>query len=114
MPIIKKNELVEENMLPNISGRMFSSDNNSFSFTNFKNGARSPKHKHPMEEVLIILEGSGEFLIGEDVHEVGKGDVIIVPPMTLHQFTAKTDCSAIEIFQPKLTPEIIAMLKDGS
>jgi quercetin dioxygenase-like cupin family protein len=81
--------------------------------TSFEKGAVSPRHKHPMEEVLMIVEGGGEFLIDEDIHTVGKGDVVILPPLSLHQFTAMSDGFPIEIFHPKLTPEIMKMLQGG-
>lgn len=110
MPIIKKSELVEKHFLPNISGKSFHSENNTFSFTHFRPGADSPRHKHPVEEVLLIMEGGGEFLVGDVTHTVEAGDVVIIPPMVLHQFHATLDTRAVEIFQPKLTPQIMAMM----
>lgn len=113
MPVIRTNEITPGHFLPKIFVRMAHSENNTFSLTTFEKGAVSPKHKHPMEEVLIILEGGGDFFIDKDIYGVGKGDIVILPPLSLHQFTPTADCSAIEIFHPKLTPEIIKILQGG-
>jgi quercetin dioxygenase-like cupin family protein len=110
MTIIKKAELLEKYFLPKISGKSFHSENNTFSFTHFRSGASSPRHKHPVEEVLLIMEGGGEFMVDNVTHMVEAGDVVIIPPMVLHQFNATLDTHAIEIFQPKLSPQIMAMM----
>jgi len=44
------------------------------------------------------------------MHTVEAGDVVIIPPMVLHQFHATTDTRAVEIFQPRLSPQIMAMM----
>ena len=110
MPIIKKSELVEKDFLPNISGKSFHSENNTFSFTHFRPGADSPRHKHPVEEVLLIMEGGGEVMVDDVTYTVEAGDVVIIPSMALHQFHATLDTRAVEIFQPKLTPQIMARM----
>jgi mannose-6-phosphate isomerase-like protein (cupin superfamily) len=44
-------------------------------------------HKHPYEEVLIILEGEATFLVGDEELVAAAGDVLIVPPDVPHAFT---------------------------
>ena len=44
-------------------------------------------HKHPYEEVFIVLEGKGSFVAGDERIQAGAGDVVIVPPDTPHAFT---------------------------
>lgn len=56
------------------------------------------------------MEGGGEFLVGDVTHTVEAGDVVIIPPMVLHQFHATLETRAVEIFQPKLTPQIMAIM----
>jgi mannose-6-phosphate isomerase-like protein (cupin superfamily) len=47
--------------------------------------ARTTPHYHPhTEEIYYILEGHGRMTIGEEVHEVGPGDAIAIPPGAIH------------------------------
>ena len=44
-------------------------------------------HKHPYEEVFILLEGEATFVAGENEIRARAGDIVIVPPNTPHAFT---------------------------
>jgi quercetin dioxygenase-like cupin family protein len=48
-------------------------------------GATTPPHTHDHEEVLVVLAGSGSASMDGEQVEVSPGDVLIVPPKTLHQ-----------------------------
>jgi mannose-6-phosphate isomerase-like protein (cupin superfamily) len=49
-------------------------------------GAQNPLHIHPnCSEVLVLLEGALAHVVGDDVIDVGPGDMLIVPPGTPHR-----------------------------
>ncbi len=51
-------------------------------------GESPPLHLHPdTEQVFYVIEGAGVLFIGEDqeAHPVQPGDVIRIPPHTLHR-----------------------------
>ena len=48
-------------------------------------------HKHPYEEIFIVLEGEATFLSEGDEVEVRAGDVVIVPAETPHAFTSSAE-----------------------
>jgi mannose-6-phosphate isomerase-like protein (cupin superfamily) len=48
-------------------------------------------HKHPYEEVFIVQEGRGTFVIGDEEIEVGAGEIAIVAPDTPHRFVNSGD-----------------------
>jgi mannose-6-phosphate isomerase-like protein (cupin superfamily) len=48
-------------------------------------------HKHPYEEIFIVQEGRGTFVIGDDEIELGAGEIAIVPPDTAHRFVNSGD-----------------------
>jgi quercetin dioxygenase-like cupin family protein len=50
-------------------------------------GAHVGVHTDTAEEILIILEGSGEGLIGAETAPVHRGQVIVVPAMARHDVT---------------------------
>ena len=49
-------------------------------------GGHTPRHHHPYEHEVYVLEGSGEVHEGEQAHALRAGDVILVKPDEVHQF----------------------------
>jgi quercetin dioxygenase-like cupin family protein len=47
-------------------------------------GDRIPLHTHPINEVIVILEGNAEVTLGDDAHEVAPGTVVFVPAGSPH------------------------------
>ena len=47
-------------------------------------GAELPVHTDSAEELLVIVQGTAEARIGDEVGQVSKGDVALVPPMAPH------------------------------
>ncbi|MFW6347922.1 MAG: cupin domain-containing protein [Cyclonatronaceae bacterium] len=43
-------------------------------------------HRHPHS--VMIIEGRGSMLLGDEVHKLETGDVVFISPETLHQFHA--------------------------
>ena len=44
-------------------------------------------HRHPYEEIFILLDGQATFRRGEDEIDAQAGEIVIVPPNTPHGFT---------------------------
>jgi quercetin dioxygenase-like cupin family protein len=53
----------------------------------FEPGYVAPRHTHPGEEIIYVIEGSLEYEIGGKTTKVKSGDVLFVPAGTIH--TAK-------------------------
>ena len=49
-------------------------------------GGHTPHHRHAYEHEVVVLEGEADVTCGEGVHRVRAGDVLYVPPDTMHQF----------------------------
>ena len=49
-------------------------------------GGHTPKHHHPYEHEVFVLEGSGVVLEGDVEHPLAAGNVIYVAPDEVHQF----------------------------
>jgi quercetin dioxygenase-like cupin family protein len=49
-------------------------------------GGFTPRHSHPYEHEVYVLEGAGEVSEGDVVHPLRQGDVILVRPDEVHQF----------------------------
>ena len=49
-------------------------------------GGYTPRHSHPYEHEVFVLEGAGVVFEGETEHPLKAGDVVFVVPGEVHQF----------------------------
>ena len=49
-------------------------------------GGYTPRHSHPYEHEVYVLEGDGVVYEGDQQHAITAGDVIFVTPGDVHQF----------------------------
>lgn len=49
-------------------------------------GGYTPRHSHPYEHEVFVLEGEGVVLEGNEPHTLRAGDVVLVKPDEVHQF----------------------------
>ncbi len=48
-------------------------------------GGFNPPHSHDHEEVMLIRRGTTSVTVGEETLHLVSGDMLIVPPHTVHQ-----------------------------
>lgn len=89
--VIKSEELKFVNEAQGVSARVV---NSQLGFANKQLGAfireipvgwKSGKHTHNMEAIILILQGNGYTVIDGTKYEWKKGDIITIPPMSVHQ-----------------------------
>ena len=51
------------------------------------NGGQVPWHCHPNEEAYLVLEGSPQLALGDEVRVLSAGDCVYIPGGTYHQLT---------------------------
>jgi quercetin dioxygenase-like cupin family protein len=49
-------------------------------------GGFTPRHSHPYEHEVFVLEGEGEVFEDSEPHHLRAGDVVFVKPDEVHQF----------------------------
>ncbi|NOX44380.1 MAG: cupin domain-containing protein [Caldiserica bacterium] len=49
-------------------------------------GGHTPKHSHPFEHGVVVLEGKGELWTVTATHPLEPGTVVLVAPDEAHQF----------------------------
>lgn len=61
----------------------------TFAVRLFTLGARghTPKHSHPFEHGVLVLEGEGELWTENGTHDLSPGTVVFVAPNENHQFS---------------------------
>ena len=63
--------------------------------------SESPPHRHPYEEMGLIVEGEFEMTVGGKTGLLRKGDVFLAPPDTIHGgITHERRTSMISAFSP--------------
>ncbi len=62
----------------------------------------TPHHHTGSSELFYVISGAAEMLTGERVHTVSEGDLIVVPPGTVHAFAAArgSDADILVILAP--------------
>jgi quercetin dioxygenase-like cupin family protein len=48
-------------------------------------------HYHPYHEVFVVQSGEARFTVGDEEVVVGEGNIVVVPPKTVHGFKATYD-----------------------
>lgn len=54
-------------------------------------GGHTPRHYHPYEHEVYVVEGQGVIYEGDTPHPISAGDVILVRPDEVHQFRNESD-----------------------
>ena len=49
-------------------------------------GGHTPRHRHPYEHEIFVLEGEGVAMEGDQPRPMKAGDVLLVGPDEVHQF----------------------------
>jgi quercetin dioxygenase-like cupin family protein len=60
-------------------------------------GKGADKHRHPYEEVFIILEGDIEVINDGKMQRLGGGNIIIIPAHTWHEFKNRSHQPALMV-----------------
>ena len=68
-------------------GKKEGAENFAFRYYEIQSGGVSNKEQHPYDHGVLILQGEGEVLMGEETHSISRGDILHIPPDILHQLS---------------------------
>ena len=70
--------------------------------TSIDRGGAIPEHRHPNEEVYVVLSGSGLISVGEERRDVAEGCCVFIPPDTPHflQNTGNGKMTLLWVYAP--------------
>jgi quercetin dioxygenase-like cupin family protein len=65
-------------------------------------GTQVPYQTHPTEQLVHMLAGRLRIWIGEEIHDVGPGDIVLIPPGVPHRGEAVGPQNAeyLEVLSP--------------
>jgi quercetin dioxygenase-like cupin family protein len=71
--------------------RRDNSNNMEIRYFEIQPGACSNFEKHNYEHAVLVLRGSGSVQLGEEVHEIDRGDAVFIESDDVHRFVAGPD-----------------------
>lgn len=86
--------------VPGFNGRFIHSENMTFAWWTIDAGAEIPRHAHPHEQVVNVLEGRLELVVGDETHLLGPGEVVVIPGEIPHSARGITECRVLDVFAP--------------
>jgi quercetin dioxygenase-like cupin family protein len=60
-------------------------------------GKGADKHRHPYEEVFVVLEGDIEVINDGKMQRLGGGNIVVIPANTWHEFKNRADRPALMV-----------------
>lgn len=100
MPLITVSTLPVREIFPGLRARLIHTDRVSHSWVEVDAGAAFPEHQHPHEQIVSVLEGELELIVGGTVHRLKPGTVFVIPPEVPHSGRGVTACKVLDAFAP--------------
>jgi quercetin dioxygenase-like cupin family protein len=81
------------------NSRLVSAEQSMISFLKMDANSYFAPHRHPQEQIMIVLDGECDEIIEGKLYHVKKGDVIILPPNIEHgAYIGPRDVDVIDVF----------------
>lgn len=93
-------EIKEKKLKEGIIGKYVHGISSTLGWVNIKGDSVLAAHHHPHEQITLMIEGTMEMKIGEEIILLSPGDTQVIPPNVVHSAFAKTDCVLIDVFTP--------------
>lgn len=103
MEIIKLHEMAGREMVPGYHAKFVHSPNVTLAYWDIEEGNALPKHAHPHEQVVNLIEGRFEITVDGESVVLEAGSVVIIPPNVMHSGKALAPCRIIDVFYPVRT-----------
>jgi quercetin dioxygenase-like cupin family protein len=83
--------------------KAFSGEGATLALHRLEPGHAPMPHHHPFEQIVYIVEGEMDFHVGDQVHRVGAGQLLVIPPDVMHHGVVVGDAPAInlDVFTPR-------------
>jgi quercetin dioxygenase-like cupin family protein len=93
-------DLAVKEIFPGFRARIVHTERTSQSWVEIDAGASFPEHRHPHEQVVNVLDGELELVVGGTAHRLEAGHSYVIPPDVPHSGRAITTCRVLDIFAP--------------
>jgi quercetin dioxygenase-like cupin family protein len=87
-------------LVPGHHGRFIHSEHTTHVYWQIDADAVLPKHSHPHEQIVNMLEGRYELVVDGEKFVLDAGDVLVIPGGAIHGGRAHTACRILDVFSP--------------
>ena len=94
------NNIEPFDIVPGYHGRLIHSATMTIAYVDVDAGAPLPEHAHPHEQVLNLLEGTFQLVLGGETMRLEAGQVVVIPSNVPHFGRAITHCRIVDVFHP--------------
>ena len=108
MPVVSQDALPFSVIAREFMGHEHGNVGVSLLFVDAPPGKGPLLHRHPYEELILVLDGEATFVLGDEELEARTGDIVIVPANEPHSFvnTGEGSLRQIDIHvSPKMITE---------
>ena len=92
---------LERELAPGIITQLFWGKQAMLSLITCAPNSSGEMHRHDEEQWAIVLDGGGVLIVGGVDHDVGPGDVVMIPGGTPHDFVAgPSGARILDVFAP--------------
>ena len=101
MSFFKWDELPTVELSPQVERKIVHLENVMLVYIEVGAGVEVPIHRHPHEQIGLVLQGQAEFVLGDEKRVIGPGEEYTVPPNMKHGGSAlEESCVLLDIFSP--------------
>ncbi len=89
-----------ERLSDDITRQVIAGENEMVVRWEFRKGGFAARHKHPHEQIVMMVSGRLRLAVGDEETVLGLGDIVVVPPNVPHEAEALEDTVVIDLFSP--------------
>jgi unsaturated pyranuronate lyase len=93
-------DITPRELIKGFTGRYIHGKGLTLGYVEIKAGNKLPEHHHVHEQITFIIEGQLDMMIGGKSCSLTAGMYYVIPSNVPHSAIAKTDCKAIDVFNP--------------
>lgn len=98
---IDPKEIKPKEVGPGMQIRVASGERIMLSYVDLVEGSEVKDHSHSCEQAGIVIEGEGDFRIGDQSKQVKQGDLYLIPSQVIHRLVVtKGPMKVLDIFSP--------------
>jgi len=94
-------EIAPQTIWEGVTGCALHGERLTLALIELEPGAVVPEHRHDNEQVGILVEGSFEMRVGDELRELLRGDTWCIPPDVPHEVRVGSDGAVVvEVWAP--------------
>jgi quercetin dioxygenase-like cupin family protein len=99
--VIRLQDLPLHHLVEGAESRLLFGRRIMLSFIEIAPHTHFPRHRHPEEQFMVVLEGEVDEIVEDQTIRLRQGDVCYLPSNVEHGgYTYESSCRAIDIFSP--------------